>query len=399
MQMLRPIAMFLLLSATFAIWAQQPAALEGSSMQSLAANPFVQLMEKAAAEARGHGAARPVLSPLDATVLSAPGEATVPVAALQAKGILVVPWTTDDPEKMRAEIRLGVDGIITDRPDLLQKVLAEERAAATPDVRKRLEKFDVAAHRGGRGLRPENTLPSFESGMDQGATTLETDTGVTQDGQSLIWHDQFLNPQSCRRADGAAYTMANRVYTRDITMAYAQKTFICDKLHFGPDQKNDLSLSPVAVAFAKQEGMMSPYVPTNAAQLFRFVKFYTAYYRTGAGKDTADAKERARTGARVRFNLETKILPESEAVAMMAPKGTPPELLQNHTFGPQRFVDALCGAVEKGGMAKRSEIQSFDFRTLQLVQQQYPKLPTYFLTADAKMLRTDFVPASLRVEP
>jgi glycerophosphoryl diester phosphodiesterase len=34
-------------------------------------------------------------------------------------GLMVVPWTVNDPEVMRRMIGLGVDGLITDRPDLL----------------------------------------------------------------------------------------------------------------------------------------------------------------------------------------------------------------------------------------------------------------------------------------
>jgi glycerophosphoryl diester phosphodiesterase len=349
-----------------------------------AANPYLQVMEKAWAHAKAHGAGQPVLSPVDATVLN--GE--VPLKELQAKGFKVVPWTTNDPEKMRTQIRMGVDGLITDRPDLLQQVLREERAAAkTAEERERLAKFDVTAHRGGRGLRPENTLPSFESGLDQLVTTLETDTGVTTDGVSLIWHDQFLNLQSCRHADGTAYTMENRVFTRDISSTEAQKTFICDKVHFGAEQKNDLALSPVSVAFAKKEGLISPYVPTYAAQLFRFVNFYVDYYRTGAGKSDAHAKARAENAARARFNLETKIMPE----------GVPgDDGHTNHTVGPQAFVDALCGAITKGGMGSRAEVQSFDFRTLILIEEQYPKIPTYYLTGPAKMLTSAWVPKQLR---
>jgi glycerophosphoryl diester phosphodiesterase len=326
---------------------------------------------------------QPVLSPADATVLSG----AVPVKALQAKGFKVVPWTTNEPAKMRAQIRMGVDGLITDRPDLLQQVLKEERAAATEEQKSYLAKFDVTAHRGGRGLRPENTLPSFESGLDQLVTTLETDTGVTTDGVSLIWHDQFLNPESCRRADGKPYTLENRIYTKDISSTEAQKTFICDKLHFGGEQKNDLSLSPVAVAFAKKEGLMSPYVPTYAAQLFRFVNFYVDYYRRGAGKGDAHAKERADNAAHVRFNIETKIMPEAMAAD---------EEHKNHTVGPQAFVDALCGAIVKNGMESRAEVQSFDFRTLMLVEEQHPKIPTYYLTGAPKSLSSAMVPEALR---
>jgi len=356
-------------------------------------DPYLTLMERAQSHAKAHGTKyAPVLSPVDTSLLG--DKAQVQVDTLHAKGFKVVPWTTNDPEKMRALIALGVDGIISDRPDLLQQVVAEERAAG-----KSLMEFDVSAHRGGRGLRPENTLPSFESGMDQGATTLETDTGVTTDGVSLIWHDQFLNPESCRRQDGAAYTMENRIYIKDISMPDAQKMFICDKLHFGPDQKNDLTLSPVAVAFAKQEKMASPYVPTNVEQLFRFTRFYAAYYRSGPGKNTPHAAERAATGEKVRFNLETKILPDRlpDAVAGAQDKNVPADLYKNHTVGPQAFVTALCGAIQRNHMEDRAEVQSFDFRTLQLVEEQYPRVPTYYLTNNEKLLSSEFVPEGLRL--
>ncbi|HEX5810352.1 MAG TPA: glycerophosphodiester phosphodiesterase family protein, partial [Anaerolineales bacterium] len=42
-----------------------------------------------------------------------------------AKNIHVEPWTVDDPELMRQYIQWGVDGIITDRPDLMIEVLEE----------------------------------------------------------------------------------------------------------------------------------------------------------------------------------------------------------------------------------------------------------------------------------
>jgi glycerophosphoryl diester phosphodiesterase len=40
-----------------------------------------------------------------------------------AKNIKVEPWTVDDPELMKQYIEWGVDGIITDRPDLMGEVL------------------------------------------------------------------------------------------------------------------------------------------------------------------------------------------------------------------------------------------------------------------------------------
>ncbi len=368
------------------------------------ANPFFTLMTKAAEHARTHSAKRPLLSPNEQTVAPAAWglpdspATTVPVAQLQGMGIRIVPWTTNNPEKMRAIIRTGVDGLISDRPDLLQQVLAEERAMRPDDVH--LKNFVVSAHRGGRGLRPENTLPSFESGLDSLATELETDTGVSTDGVSLIWHDQFYSPQSCRRADGTPYTLSNRTYIRDISSADAEKMFVCDKLHLTafPDQKNDLALSPVAVAFAAKLGMPSPYAPTSAGQLIRFARFYVDFYTTGPGKAQAHAAERAANARTVHFNIETKLYPDDlslDDLHKLQP-GVPDSMLRNRTVAPQKFVDALAGLIAHEHMEDRASIQSFDFRTLQLVEEQYPHIQTFYLTERPSTLSTAMVPSTLR---
>ena len=64
-----------------------------------ATNPFLRLMQQAAEHAKAHGAKVPALSPVDSSVLDPDPATQVPVAALQAAGIKVVPWTTNDPEK------------------------------------------------------------------------------------------------------------------------------------------------------------------------------------------------------------------------------------------------------------------------------------------------------------
>lgn len=44
-------------------------------------------------------------------------------------GMLVIPWTVNEPERMQELIAMGVDGIITDYPDLLLELLGRAPAA------------------------------------------------------------------------------------------------------------------------------------------------------------------------------------------------------------------------------------------------------------------------------
>src|SRR3974390_1946368 len=62
--------------------------------------------------------------------------------------------------------------------------------------------FDIEAHRGGRGLRPENTLQSFANALSMGVDTLELDMGVTRDGVIVVSHERGLNPDLARGPDG-----------------------------------------------------------------------------------------------------------------------------------------------------------------------------------------------------
>ena len=63
--------------------------------------------------------------------------------------------------------------------------------------------FDLEAHRGGRALLPENTLPAFANALSMGVATLELDVGVTADGEVVVSHDRGLNPDLARDAGGA----------------------------------------------------------------------------------------------------------------------------------------------------------------------------------------------------
>jgi glycerophosphoryl diester phosphodiesterase len=58
------------------------------------------------------------------------------------------------------------------------------------------------AHRGGAGLRPENTLAAFAHALEIGVDGFELDVHVAQDGTVVVFHDDELKPEIVRDADG-----------------------------------------------------------------------------------------------------------------------------------------------------------------------------------------------------
>ena len=343
-------------------------------------NVYTNFMQAAQTRTSAHGASvHSAISDGNDAILSG----KIPVAELHRGGHKVIGGISDNPDQLHDLVRAGIDGYITDRPDILIGVLQKEISVAkTAEERRRLKTFDVEAHRGGRGLRPENTLPSFENGLDLGVTTLEMDTGVSADNLSIVWHDEYFDSKMCRRVDGRLYADKDNVWIRDKDAAEIQKQLVCDKTPFSTAQKNELSLSPVSVAFAQKEHLPSPYSPVTIDQIFRFVRFYSSYYRSGSGREDRHAKERAAEGEHVRFDLETKLIPD-----FLPGEDGKLQRTKNHTAEPEAFVRALCTAIVRNHMQERSEVQSFDFRTLRLVEEQFPFLPTYYLTSNPALLQ------------
>ena len=82
--------------------------------------------------------------------------------------------------------------------------------------------FDLQAHRGGRALRPENTLSAFGHAIDLGVSTLELDIGLTADGVVVVSHDNALNPELTRDVQGAWLT-ARGPAIHQLTLAQLQR--------------------------------------------------------------------------------------------------------------------------------------------------------------------------------
>jgi glycerophosphoryl diester phosphodiesterase len=193
--------------------------------------------------------------------------------------------------------------------------------------------FDLQGHRGARGHLPENTLAAFDHAMSLGVTTLELDVGVTADGVVVVHHDRALNPSITRDASGQ-WLASTGPRLNALTLAQLQ-AYDVGRIRPG---------TAYAREFVHQQALDVTRVPTLDA-LFERV---------------------AQRGAQaVRFNIETKIDPRAPA----------------DTLAPDAFVQALLASVDRHGMAERVMVQSFDWRTLRLVQQMRPRIPTAYLTS------------------
>ena len=321
------------------------------------------------AHAREHGSPHAVAFSPNHVLLGPPGESRtpglIPMDEPQRQGSRVIPYTVNAPARMRQLMEWGVDGLISDSADLLREEVARfhDGRWLAPDGAI-LPAFSAQGHRGSRDLRPENTLPAFELALDLRLNVLETDAGVTADGVAVLSHNVDLEAKLCRRLDQGPYPEGAPVLLKDVTLEQLQTRYAVDRLlPDRPRQRNDASLSPVAVAFARERNLRHPYVVPSLAQLFDFVAFYAAYYRTGEGAQHPEAALRAANAERVEFNVETKVGPEFDAQTLDIPT----------------FTRAVLASIRASGLTPRVMLQSFDPRSLRISHREAPLLRTAFL--------------------
>lgn len=203
--------------------------------------------------------------------------------------------------------------------------------------------FDIEAHRGGRALFPENTLPSFANALSMGVNTLELDIGVTRDGVIVVSHERGLNPDLARGADGQ-YVAPPGIPLVQLRLEDVKK-YDVGRIRPG---------SAYAAQFPDQRAVPGTKIPT-LKELFDLVR---------------------KSGDRnVRLNIETKIDPDH-------PEESP---------DPQRFVTLLLDLLNAEKFSDRVMVQSFDWRTLQLVQKLAPTIPTVYLTEQGGKAPTVFL--------
>jgi len=186
--------------------------------------------------------------------------------------------------------------------------------------------MDLQGHRGARGHLPENTLPAFQWALGRGVDTLEMDCGVTKDGVVVAHHDRRLNPDVARGPDG------NWIASPGPTIR---------SLTFAELQRYDVGRLRPGSEYARRFPHQTPVDGTRIPRLEAVLQFKT------------------------KFNIETKISADA------------PE----ETVGPEEFARLLIQEIRKA--KAKATIQSFDFRTLKIVEREAPEIETVYLTNGA----------------
>ena len=191
--------------------------------------------------------------------------------------------------------------------------------------------LDVQGHRGARGLRPENTLAGFEFAMYIGVTTLELDLAVTKDRHVVVTHNPYVSPHLCLNGDGSPIQPDSGArysgpLIRDLTLEEI-KEFDCG------------SINPDTAQFPEPPRINIPgeQIPT-LNEVF----------------DLITEKK-----SKVRLNIEMKIDPRYDV-----------------TIPEDEFVNAVVKVIQESGMTRQINLQSFNWRTLELVKQIDPEIKT-----------------------
>lgn len=229
--------------------------------------------------------------------------------------------------------------------------------------------FDVQGHRGARGLYPENTLPAFETALDLGVTTLELDMHFTADNVVVIWHDEIIDYDKCRLADGVTEDSldisndslvfsSNPRRISNLTLEQVQ-AFICD-------------VNPDTNRFPTQINSGTPLAGDNYQiqpldALFVFVQDYV---------DSDDkTEEQRRNASQVRFNIETKR------------QANNPSAIGDDFDGENAgaFELAILDIIYEHTILERVTIQSFDHRSIWAVRAVEPDISIAALTSRGRV--------------
>ena len=196
--------------------------------------------------------------------------------------------------------------------------------------------FDKQGHRGCRGIMPENTIPAMLKAVELGVTTLEMDIVFTKDSVAILSHEPFFNHE-ITTGPGGKY-----IDEKD------ERKYNIYQLGYKETQQYDVGLKPHP-RFASQQKIKTS--KPSLAALIDSVELYLSINNL----------------PKVDYNIETKTSPATDNIYHPA---------------PEEFVMQLMKVIKSKGIENRVIIQSFDFRTLQVLHKHYPAVRTAMLIED-----------------
>lgn len=203
--------------------------------------------------------------------------------------------------------------------------------------------LDVQGHRGCRGLMPENTIPAMLRAIDLGVTTLEIDVVITSDNRVVLSHEPFMNAEISTRPDGTTFSTKEHKEYNIFRMTLAEL------------QRWDVGMKPHP-KFPRQQR-----IPAVKPLLEDVIDSVEAYVRKKGLKS-------------MRYNIETKCQPATDEI---------------YHPGPQRFAALLMEVVMNKKVSERVTIQSFDFRTLQVIHTSHPNMSLAYLIENTNKLAVE----------
>jgi glycerophosphoryl diester phosphodiesterase len=225
--------------------------------------------------------------------------------------------------------------------------------------------FNLQGHRGARGLKPENTLPSIEVALDVGVNSIETDLHLTRDGFVVLVHDAEVSErlfQPVRQSPILGCSPAiSSLNLSDLRQWRANRN--PDPARF-PTQ--DAGVTPLAAEFAADRSI-DPFTPPTLEELFSFVVAYAGESGRAAGK----SDEQRRSASQVGIDLELKRVPFRPETIGDGFTGDDIGVLE------QRVLEAL----QRFDLWDRVSVRSFDHRCILAIKRQEPKLRTGVLVA------------------
>lgn len=193
--------------------------------------------------------------------------------------------------------------------------------------------FDLEAHRGGRDVRPENTLYSYAYAIELGATSIECDMQLTKDGQIVMSHNPILNSDITRDENGN-YIENNKYDIRLMTVDELKK-FDVGVMDPNCGEYYDLH--------GKTQFTYDAKIPT-LEELMQLIQSYG--------------------DKNIVLNIETKSYPDPVSAGY------------KNNADPKKFVEVFNNIVKKYDMEDRVVLQSFDWQTLIEMKKLNPNIST-----------------------